>query len=151
MIQFFSFVICKMQIVFCIPHRAVYLSAHAIFEGLENVTVIHESVASGQHDALITFGDYFDDFIGDDIKSKLTVGQADVINIDHQKYKWLIYAPNTSHMSNVKKTYLAFKSALIAMRDAGIAAASMSICSKNAGSIRQMRAALEYVTACDKK
>jgi O-acetyl-ADP-ribose deacetylase (regulator of RNase III) len=162
------------SIEICIPHRAVYLAAQPIFDSLQNVNVSHESVVSGEHEALITFGNSFDCvnkpirlLFGDDIENrvktlvkerlggKMAVGQAIVVPVDHPKHKWLIYAPIVQLPYYVTKlpnaAHLAFRGALAAMREAGITAASTPLFCDELGftsvvrAARQMRAALESV------
>jgi hypothetical protein len=166
-----------MHIELCIPHRAVFLALQSIFEDFENVKVVHESIVNAQHDTLITFGNSFVDadktirtIFGEEIEEKLkavvkdkfagkmSVGQAFVMSVEHPKYKWLIYAPamefphDVSSLCSARRAYMAFKGALLVMRDAGIQTASAPffrrdgdgwIAAANAG--RQMRAALESI------
>jgi O-acetyl-ADP-ribose deacetylase (regulator of RNase III) len=148
-----------MHIEFCVPHRAVYLAVQPIFDGIENVTVSHESIISGEHEAIVAVGNPFAEvhwtirsLFGDDIENRvrttakerfggeMTVGQAVVVPVDHPMHKWLIYAPIVHQnmyeydISNTNRNaYTAFRGVLAAMREAGITAASTPLFSKKTG------------------
>jgi hypothetical protein len=147
-----------MHIELCIPDRYIYLAVQPIFDGMENVTVSHESIVSGEYPALIVADNSFGDvskgvkrLFGDDVaneirlESKKSAGKVIVFPVEHLKYKWLVYAPIPNSNSDAQ---FAFRGALKAMRIMGITAASTELfCTENGfmgvvRAARLMRAAL---------
>jgi O-acetyl-ADP-ribose deacetylase (regulator of RNase III) len=96
--------------------------------------------------------------IAEKFAGELPVGQAIAVRVKHPKHGWLIYAPTMRVPEDVSGTlnaYLAFRGALVSMKQNGIEAASAPLFCTAAGCMsvlraaKQMRAAIESVRSMD--
>jgi len=133
----------RLQIILCDLHLPVVEAWQAYFPGLSNVSITCDNIFTLEADALVSPANSFGrmdggldaqivEFLGEDLEAEvqqtirdrhdgeLVVGLAEVIITNATQFPFLIVAPTMRVPQNVSRTvnaYLAFRAALLAMRE----------------------------------
>jgi O-acetyl-ADP-ribose deacetylase (regulator of RNase III) len=160
-----------MKIEICVRDKQQYEIAKSVFTEYDDIIVTHNTITNAQYNTLISAGNSFgqmdggvdgiinshlssytaDKYIHQDVQDiinekylgELPVGQSIILQTNHPRHRYLIYAPTMRVAEDVSTSinaYLAFRGALLIMKHANISAASTPLFCTGAGCMDVLRA-----------
>ena len=165
-----------MKIEFCVYDKHAHETVRSIFKELTDVTVHQKSITDADYSSIISAGNSFAEMnggvdgvvnlhlttsnrymqevvkehIGTLYVGELPVGQSILVPTSHPKHRQLIYTPTmrvAENVSNSINAYLAFRSALIIMKQNNILATSTPLFCTGVGGMSVEKACLQMKEA----